>query len=240
MLSKDTLKEFTRKFQTTEINVIREYIQHLLLSYLYRLPESEKLLFKGGTALRIIYGSPRFSEDLDFSGEKINYELIEGLLVDVLTETEREGININLKEAKSTSGGYLGIFYYELFDFKGNINFEISLRKKESSKEVITIVNDYLPAYTLTILSGKEIVEEKIKALIFRRKPRDYYDLYFILRHPVLNKCTTKKNLKQIKEYLLEEDINFKRELSNLLPVNHHQILKNFKKSLLFEIEKFL
>ena len=32
MLSKDTLKEFTRKFQTTEINVIREYIP-LLLSY---------------------------------------------------------------------------------------------------------------------------------------------------------------------------------------------------------------
>ena len=126
---------------------------------------------------------------MDFSGN--NYELIEGLLL-VLTEIEREGININLKEEKSTSGGYLGIFYYELFDFKGDINFEISLRKRESPKEIITIVNDYLPAYTLTILSGKEIVEEKIKALIFRRKPRDYYDLYFILRHPALNKYTTK------------------------------------------------
>jgi len=28
---------------------------------------SQKLVFKGGTALRLAYGSPRFSDDLDFS-----------------------------------------------------------------------------------------------------------------------------------------------------------------------------
>ncbi len=33
---------------------------------------SESLLFKGGTVLKLIWRSPRFSEDLDFTGSKIS------------------------------------------------------------------------------------------------------------------------------------------------------------------------
>lgn len=241
MLSKDALKEFTKKLQTLEINIAREYIQHLFLSSLYKLPEAEKLLFKGGTALRFIYGSPRFSEDLDFTGENISYQLIENLFVNALSEIEKEGIKISFKEAKPTSGGYLGIIHYELFDFKEDMKFEISSRKgKKLAKEIITIVGDYTSVYTIVALSKQEIVDEKIKALLAREKPRDYYDLYFILRHPVLNKHLPKNTLKKVKENLLKKEINFKKELGVLLPVSHHQILKNFKINLLSEMEKFL
>ena len=77
MLSRENLKEFTDKYQTIEKNVAREYVQHLFLSLLYKIPSSEKLLFKGGTAMRIIYQSPRFSEDLDFTGQNIfQYKII--------------------------------------------------------------------------------------------------------------------------------------------------------------------
>ncbi len=71
MLSLKNLNEFIKKLQTIPKNVVREYIQHLFLSCLYKIKGSEKLLFKGGTALRIIFGSPRFSEDLDFTGQNI-------------------------------------------------------------------------------------------------------------------------------------------------------------------------
>jgi len=30
---------------------------------------SQELIFKGGTALRMVYGGPRYSEDLDFNGQ---------------------------------------------------------------------------------------------------------------------------------------------------------------------------
>jgi len=60
MLSENTIKELSVKLQTTEINIAREYFQHLFLSNLYKSKDSEKLAFKGGTALRIIYGSPLF------------------------------------------------------------------------------------------------------------------------------------------------------------------------------------
>ena len=44
----------------------RDYIQHILLFSLYS--QSQALIFKGGTALRIIYQGNRYSEDLDFNG----------------------------------------------------------------------------------------------------------------------------------------------------------------------------
>jgi len=44
----------------------RDYVQHLILRLLYS--RSQALIFKGGTALRLVYGGSRYSEDLDFNG----------------------------------------------------------------------------------------------------------------------------------------------------------------------------
>ena len=242
MLSLKNLREFTKKFQTIEKNVVREYIQHLFLSSLYKFPKAEKLLFKGGTALRIIYNSPRFSEDLDFTGWNIHqHRLIDELFINTLSEIEKQGIKIDLKEAKPTTGGYLGIIHYSIYDFVGDIKFEISLRKSnKSTKEVSTIVNDYAPHYTILHLSGEGIVKEKIVALLDRKKPRDYYDLYFFLRHPELHKFIGKTLLEQVLNNLEKEKIDFKQDLSVLLPVSHQMVLKDFQSNLIREIKKFI
>jgi len=242
MLSLESLKEFTKKFQTVEKNVVREYIQHLFLSSLYKLPKAGKLLFKGGTALRFIYGSPRFSEDLDFTGENIyHYQIIDELLISALSEIGKQGIKVDFKEAKPTTGGYLGIIRYELYDFKEDMKFEISLRRsKKLTKEIITIINDYTPAYTIVSLPAVEVVKEKMSALLSRKKPRDYYDLYFFLRHPQLHKLVEKAQLKEVLKNLEKERINFKQEFSILLPVSHQMILKDFKSNLIKEIKRFV
>ena len=242
MLSLENLKEFTKKFQTIEKNIVREYAQHLFLSSLYKLPEAEKLLFKGGTALRFIYGSPRFSEDLDFTGENIyHHQIIDNLFINALSEIEKQGIKIDFKEAKPTTGGYLGIIHYEIYDFTEDMKFEISLRRsKKLSKEITTIANDYAPAYTIVSVPGAEIVEGKTEALLKRKKPRDYYDIYFLLRHPQLHKFVEKTRLKEVMKNLEKERINFKQELSVLLPASHQLILKDFKKTLIQEIKRYL
>jgi len=242
MLSLESLKEFTKKFQTVEKNIVREYIQHLFLSSLYKLPEAEKLLFKGGTALRFIYGSPRFSEDVDFTGENIyHHEMIDTLFINALSEIGKQGIKIDFKEAKPTTGGYLGIIHFELYDFIEDMKFEISLRKgKRLVREITTIINDYTPTYTIISLSGADLVKGKMVALISRKKPRDYYDLYFFLRHPELHKFVEKTRLKEVLENLEKEKISFRQELSVLLPTNHQMISKNFKANLTKEIKKFI
>ncbi|MBU4489429.1 MAG: nucleotidyl transferase AbiEii/AbiGii toxin family protein, partial [Actinobacteria bacterium] len=47
--------------------VVREYWEVVFLKGLLESGHGNGLVFKGGTALRLVYGSPRFSEDLDFS-----------------------------------------------------------------------------------------------------------------------------------------------------------------------------
>ncbi len=49
------------------INALREIVQDIALLGLWRSKFFEKAAFYGGTALRVLYGSDRFSEDMDFS-----------------------------------------------------------------------------------------------------------------------------------------------------------------------------
>ena len=53
-------------------NALKEIMQEIALLGLWRARFYEHALFYGGTALRILYGLPRFSEDLDFSLLKAN------------------------------------------------------------------------------------------------------------------------------------------------------------------------
>lgn len=49
------------------LNVLREYLQALVLRSLHESEAFQCIALVGGTALRLLYGLPRFSEDLDFS-----------------------------------------------------------------------------------------------------------------------------------------------------------------------------
>jgi predicted nucleotidyltransferase component of viral defense system len=44
----------------------RDYQQHPMLWQLHS--RTQELIFKGGTALRVVYDGVRYSEDLDFNG----------------------------------------------------------------------------------------------------------------------------------------------------------------------------
>src|SRR3989338_5954203 len=103
MLSRDNLERFTKSQQTSVQNVVREYCQHLFLSFLYQNPGSEQLLFKGGTALRMILKSPRFSEDLDFTGVSVTRLEIEKLFTNTLANIEKTGMTTHVTEAVQTT-----------------------------------------------------------------------------------------------------------------------------------------
>ena len=68
MLTLEQIKEFVgiETFQRSHKAALVEYLQYEILDSLYKQKNSEKLSFIGGTSIRIVYGSQRFSEDLDF------------------------------------------------------------------------------------------------------------------------------------------------------------------------------
>lgn len=56
------------------VNALREILQELALCGLWRAKFFEHAAFYGGTALRVLYGLDRFSEDMDFSLRTANAE----------------------------------------------------------------------------------------------------------------------------------------------------------------------
>lgn len=239
MISPFAIQHLSQKLQSSELNVRREYIQNLFLSYFYQQPASDNIYFKGGTALRIMYKSPRFSEDLDFSSNATTINKIEDVIIQTTREIEREGIFIDIKESKRTSGGYLAIILFLLNSQKIAIQLEISQRKGKNKGETVTIVNDFIPSYTLSALSQDQLISEKIQALITRQKARDFYDLYFILRANLLP-AEEKDILAKVLTVLHKTNVRFEQELKLFLPRSHWAIIRNFKNSLEQEIRKTL
>ncbi len=71
---KAMLQQYACKSTQDYINALKEIIQELALLGLWRAKFFEHAAFYGGTALRILHGLDRFSEDLDFSLLKANSE----------------------------------------------------------------------------------------------------------------------------------------------------------------------
>lgn len=239
MITTAALRTLATRLQTTELNVRREYFQHLFLSYFYQQPLTDQIYFKGGTALRMLYGSPRFSEDLDFSSSVSNIHALEDAILGTLADIARENIVVDITEAKTTSGGYLAIITFRADHPPVSVQIEISLREREKQGEAVTIISDLMPAYTIIALSREQLVDEKIQALLFRKKARDFYDLYFILRANLLP-AHQKDLLPQVLEALRKARIDFEGELKEFLPRSHWAVIRSFPASLEREIERYL
>ena len=246
MINVEFLEQLAKRYQTNLFpNIVREYFQHLFLSELYQSEGAEKLLFKGGTALRILYGSPRFSEDLDFSlvGLSVNLgqTFVERELMRVLAEMERIGIKVEIgAKSGATSGGYFGVAAFQMADYQPvEVTLNVSMRGiKKIRGEVDIIAGDFVPTYSIVHLPQKEIVEEKVfGALRERKKPRDFYDFYFMIRKGMFS-SEQKKRISKIKDAILADakKVDFRGELRVFLPANQQAIIRDFAHTLEAEI----
>ncbi len=235
MLDKPYLEKIAIKQQTTYANVVREYVQNLFLRSFYTKIDSENFLFKGGTALRIVFNSPRFSEDLDFTGFS-DGKVYEKVLEEVIYDLVSEGMVIDIEESKETSGGYLANILINLKDESVLIKNQISFRDQATKlSENMLVTNDLVPTYNVHLLNRSILLKEKITALIQRSKPRDFFDLHFILTN---EKLRTELNLnsgdreKIIDKIKLQSKKLLEIELKRFLPKSFLGIIKNLPETL--------
>jgi len=248
MLEIQFLKSLSVKNQTNEINIYREYCQHLFLSSFYRKKGSEEFLFKGGTALRIVFQSPRYTEDLDFSA--LSIDKIEDLLIETIKDLGNEGLMIEkIEESKETGGGYLSILNFSApsLGFQSRIKLNIKIKEGQLLSSSKLVSNEFVAPYTIVYLKDEVLIGEKIQAFLTREnaKERDFFDLYFILGDSYL------KNLAQqnhpSKQAILERldslsDNELKIGLKDLLPVGFHHLFAgdNFKVQIRRLVEMYL
>lgn len=162
--------------------VIREEAELTFLNGLFESSISERLIFKGGTALRLIYDSPRFSEDLDFSvSGKIETAEFKNIISRIVKSDERFAIT------DLASKYYMHLAEIRIKELWQDIAFplkiEISKRiTKEDirfnnmlAKSVATNVSVMVKAFTL-----EQILTDKLKVIKERKMPRDIFDIWFI------------------------------------------------------------
>lgn len=215
MITLAQLKPFAKLFNTNDATVFREYLQFLFLSRLYMYSKTQQIIFKGGTAIHLIFQAPRFSEDLDFTVVMPETEFL-----DVLTRTfstlENEG-RISFKERKTLTGKRF-LLSASLPDstLKSFINLDFSFREKVFEIENYFLKPDYPVIFKSEVshMSRDEIVSEKIRAILHRQKGRDIYDLWYLLAN------NAKLNLQLIAEkFKYHQEIYNPAELTNRIEI---------------------
>lgn len=168
----------------------RDYMQHLLLALLFA--RTEILTFKGGTALRLVYGGSRYSEDLDFNGPDDLPEL-RNLWQDIVTELAYYGVVAQLRNEWASDVGYsLDVsFQGPLFDgrdhSKGKVRVDVNRRSEpvDIRRELVTTSYDDIRPFVAVVITPEHLLAEKVRALLMRSKPRDLYDLWLLLRQGI-------------------------------------------------------
>jgi len=67
------LSDFKKQLNISSDQILREEAEMVFLEELARDKLSAKIVFYGGTALRLVYNSPRFSKDIDLIHKPIDF-----------------------------------------------------------------------------------------------------------------------------------------------------------------------
>jgi predicted nucleotidyltransferase component of viral defense system len=183
-----------------DTNALREVIQQITLSGLYRAGFFDKAAFYGGTCLRIFYGLQRFSEDMDFSLLRSNeHFLLENYFEPIISEFKALGrdIIINKKE-KQTQTNIESAFLKDNTAIY-NIRFRTERKVKIKIEVDIDPPTGFNTEHKLLLLPFSfmtrcyilsDLYAGKMHALLFRNwknrvKGRDWYDFEWYVRNNV-------------------------------------------------------
>ena len=143
------------------------YAQDLIIEEIYHF--FPKAVLHGGTAIWRCYQGNRFSEDIDV------YLSERGRIDEFFASLGKKGFRILKKRVKANS-------LYSLLEFdRVQVRFEAVFKKISDYilKEYETAESTLINVYTL---SPQELLEEKVAACLKRKKIRDLYDIFFLLR----------------------------------------------------------
>jgi predicted nucleotidyltransferase component of viral defense system len=207
------LESYPCKTRDDHINALREIIQQLALLGLWRSKFFEHAAFYGGTALRVLHGLDRYSEDIDFSllkpdaafslaayGDALKKELA-GFGIDVAFERRPVvGRQTAIESAflkTNTLRQFLrvniddnimrGLHSNEVLKIKIEVDTDPPAGFETESMPILTPIPFAVRVYTLP-----DLFAGKMHAVLCRRwknrvKGRDWYDLvWYIARHPQL------------------------------------------------------
>jgi predicted nucleotidyltransferase component of viral defense system len=213
------------RMETTEdhVRALREILQEIALLGLWRAKFFEEAAFYGGTALRVLYGLDRFSEDLDFSllhpdpefdlgrySKALQLEVgAFGFDVEVVQKEKGSGTPIQsaflkadtltqLLEVRAGEAILGGIPKGKLIKIKLEVDTEPPPGFETEARFLLNPIPFTVRAYSLP-----DLFAGKMHALLCRRwktrvKGRDWYDfVWFVANHPQLHLAHLRERMVQ-------------------------------------------
>ena len=225
MISLDQIaSQYPEHLRGFKESILKEYLQYKILSSIFNSDFGFKLVFLGGTALRIVYGGKRFSEDLDFDnlglseaeflelGHQIQRDLLlEGLEVEIKMVTRRAyRIKIRIPKLLYESG------LSPLVDQKILIQVDTAPQHFDYVPEK-PILNKFDVFTQIFAVPKGLLLAQKMYAAVNRKRPmgRDFFDIVFLYgmgaepNFDYLQKNLGVQNKADLKAFLLEKTSSF-------------------------------
>lgn len=214
-------ENLSRQLKIALERVVREAYELLILRSLMDSPLGSALVFKGGTALRLAYDSPRFSDDLDFS---LISPISAEAFAHVTEAIARAMPQVTLSEALAKHFTLFALYKVQepYLPYAFSIKLEISTREEtwEPGQDfgLRLLTSPVTPVSALAQVATLERMwRDKESALVDRRQPRDLYDLWFVaqkLRRPFTPDLSG------------FDRQSIRRELRKYLPRDHWQVIE--------------
>jgi len=240
-------------------NILKEYLQVIVLDFIYSHKEYSKLIFYGGSCLSHCYDLPRLSEDLDFVDLKKEVKIASiakdiekyfkentDIQVKVVVQKFRAYLKfpilweLGLSSESESNLLFLKVEIFSDFSFCNNFTIEIKpLFKYNKSILVKTFdLSTLMSTKIRAILFRKWEKTDKLGNILVKAKGRDYFDLMWYLEKnikPNINCIGGYKNKEKLKsdiKFIIQKlDVkSIEIDLESLISDN--DFVKNVSKNL--------
>lgn len=204
------LEKYNCKSDEDYKNSLKEIIQEVVLFGLWRAKFFEHAAFYGGTALRILYGLDRFSEDLDFSLLQPNLGFKLSIYHEAIKrELSSFGFNVSVEQKKKTGDSVIQSAFLKAgtrehlieigvpndisrrchLNENLKVKFEIDIDPPLGFETETEHLLEPLPFWVKTY-SKPDLFAGKLHALLCRAwgnriKGRDWYDFIWYIRQRI-------------------------------------------------------
>ena len=231
------LERYNLSDDAAAFEALREILQEIVLLGLHDAGFFDHALFYGGTALRILYGLPRFSEDLDFSLMKPDSDFDLRKYEKSVTETLASfGFEVEITTKAKASSVQSAFLKGNTVNHLININVPIEIVSRFPAGKLVKIkfeVDTQPPGnfayekkllliprpFMVNAMTPSSLFAGKMHAILCRKwanrpKGRDWYDLvWYVSRATELDIGHLEARLRQSCRWQDNDDITFAKTI---------------------------
>ena len=191
MIRPAEIQQKARKEGVRDTQIEKDYVlSWILTSVAHNKLLSDILAFKGGTVLKKFYFEDyRHSEDLDFTlldSTKTNEQIKSAFENSFDFIKEEANISLSITEFDEHATGNIN-FYIEYNGVLGGTRkrVKVDISKDEllqfnlETKPLFATYSDHIDSF-VKCYSLPEVMTEKLRSLLSRQQPRDFYDLWYL------------------------------------------------------------